>query len=432
MAGPVRNPSPWALALDTPAKKLGSPWAGIPYVDAANAPTQADISAASDTSPAAPMMAPVPVPSSGPSLPGAGPMQMPSLSLAPMDPNSLSRAIGLGSRDKFENKEDAKQQAESRTLENTYLTPEQLDLIATAAQNTKPVQEQKQYLDEIEKFNQGILSSLPVQTNLKPLLSLVDSWTGSKLANGYKEPESAEDRAKMLMTYGENAKKEKEDLLNRTLQLAQYMKSGTTMNQLQNSLGMSALVGNFRPPSFNPSTNDWHAVDHVTKLTTDYQNNDNSLNALGSALQAGDLQRIQGSLALAARALNGDTARITNKHLDLVLPPTVGRDAASVFAYISNNPNVKLDPQIVQGLKQELGAARQRLYQHYQAELGSLKTAVGASPNLGSASNIIRAGGGTIAPPPAAGPTQADAIGKAFDAAIAKAMGTAPQPKGKK
>lgn len=42
------------------------------------------------------------------------------------------------------------------------------------------------------------LTDTPIQTDLSPLVALTDSWTGSKLAQGYKQPETVQDRQALM------------------------------------------------------------------------------------------------------------------------------------------------------------------------------------------------------------------------------------------
>lgn len=94
----------------------------------------------------------------------------------------------------------------------------------------------KQYLDAQKKGVQGneaynnALMSQPGQVDLSPLMSLIDSQTGSKLQAGYKAPQTPEEREKQIQSV--------QDLI-------QKQKMGITseeMKALQDS-GLRALLG---------------------------------------------------------------------------------------------------------------------------------------------------------------------------------------------
>lgn len=341
-----------------------SPWALMSQRSGQMPPTQADIGEAAD-----------PSMSAGISQEMAG---LPTISVG-------------GPREFSENKVTGRNDALSKTIADTYLSPEDYNSLIMAAGSVQPIQEQKQHLQGLEDLNQQSLAALPNQKDLSPLLGLVDTYTGSHLQHGYQKPMSPEERANVLMQYGEKTKKGREDLLKDILKSAQYMKSGTTMDQAaQQILGTSILGSKVspRPMSGNPNfAPEKYIVEGTKKINEDFIAKNNAYNTMEAAYKSGDMDAVRRSLGEAARAFAGErNGRLSNEDIKRVLPNTVGQDLASAFAYISDNPSVKLDYKIVQGLMDEVSRGRARLNSDKNSQLRAFKNSVKATNSMGGLS----------------------------------------------
>lgn len=94
---------------------------------------------------------------------------------------------------------------------------------------------QKQGIDSqeatINDFGEGFQQKL----NLSPLLALSDSWTGTKLAQGYQAPETADERKLMMAKLRGELQKSKQGLSDDELKLLK--------TQLDSKLAMSTMAG---------------------------------------------------------------------------------------------------------------------------------------------------------------------------------------------
>jgi len=73
-------------------------------------------------------------------------------------------------------------------------SPEQQKALAQLqAAQLQSFQDQRQGIADLENYTQGV-GSQEIQTNLSPLMGLVDERTGSKLAQSYTAPESGQER----------------------------------------------------------------------------------------------------------------------------------------------------------------------------------------------------------------------------------------------
>lgn len=370
-------------------------WKGVPYA----LPAQAPVAPASPRPTSGWMGVPYALPENG------GPTQEAVSEASDMgDPaqalqnnfNAL-KAKGFhptGPINKTDNKLTDQEALKNLNVENTYLSPEDYNKLVQAAALTDPVKERKKQLTDLDTFNRDTISAIPVQTDLSPLMALADQWSGSKLAQSYHKPSGPEDRAKLLMDYGAKTEANKQKVMDEVLKAAQYMKSGTATNQLTSMLTGTQAAG-YAPPKppggGSGARMDWQIAQEGNKVSKEFQESKGRLDSLSTALASGNLGDVTRALSLAARELSSEKGVLTDQDIGRVLPQTIGMSADKFASWITNNPNVKLDPKILQGLRDELPRALGRLQSRQAAKLAVLQDSMRASPELAGKTHILDA-----------------------------------------
>lgn len=271
---------------------------------------------------------------------------------------------------------------------NTYMGPEQANALMGMVKDLPIMKEREESRARERELQREVLSSLPTGVDVSPLMALTDAWTGSNLAKSYKAPPGWDARAKLLLDYGQKMQKDEQDQLDSMIKMAQYMKSGSTTEQLgsvlgqsysmgQTPLGQPKLGGAGRPR--DPQIEDKYLISMANKAYDKFSEANRQLNTLEDNLARGDLQGLQISLGFASRQLGGQMGVLTDKDVRQTLPATGLQTLAQLEAYVTNNPNVLLDPKITKGLKELAAIARTKLESKYTDDLGKLRNAVSAS-----------------------------------------------------
>lgn len=294
--------------------------------------------------------------------------------------------------------------------ENLYMSPEVQRALVSSVQGLPMFEEQAREDEALRALAAESAAAQPVgQVDVSPLMALTDAWTGSNFARSYKAPDNTEG-TRMLLDYGTKRAKAMQDRNEAILKAAQAMKMGTATNQLASTLGLSSTagMGAYRPPSAANSnrgaaTDEKFIINQTGKLRKDFQDSNSRLQALEVALQNGDLMSIRRSLALAARELSGEKGVLTEQDVGRILPKTIGMDAAAFEAYILNDPNVQINPQVVAGLLAETKKAGNRTATRYQTAMKAFEDQVRGSVSMGglpSLNALFKPDAGIIQVPP--------------------------------
>lgn len=372
------NPSPWAALMGEDPSQMGIDVASAlakPAAPPAGLPAGMLSMPVSDK-PAAPVAM-----EAAPAAAVSSPAQVAEAT------KTLSTALGQPpgmAANNFQNKVQAQSGIQRRVVQDTYLSPEDYQALVDAAESVTPVQEQKKRLADLDKLNAASISSIPDYEDKSPLLNLIDTWTGSKLAAGYKRPMGTEDRAKILMEYGAKTKSDHEKVLQDVLKAAQYMKSGTALDQATSGFLASTGMGRSAPRATGGAgtgaKDDWKVIQEGNKVGKEFEESKSRLDAVRSALASGQLGDVKRALSLAARELSGEKGVLTDQDIGRILPNTIGMTADQFAAWISNDPSVQLNPAILQGLRAEIPRALARLQSRNAAKIATLQESMKNSP----------------------------------------------------
>jgi hypothetical protein len=148
-----------------------------------------------------------------------------------------------------------------------------------------------------------------------------------------------------------------------------------------------------RPASMmlSPATtaaNEWKVINENQKLLKGFSEDKSLLDALKVALNSGNVGSIQRAMGAAARILSRETGQMTNQDIGRVLPDTVGMDLAKFQTYITSNPEVLVDPYIIQGLIDEVGKSEQALRDRYLERHKAFNSQLEASETFGKMPSI--------------------------------------------
>lgn len=123
-----------------------------------------------------------------------------------------------------------KQQETAQRLSKfaTYDDPEQLYAASHAAENLPILARQRDNLDGLQEYMK-VAAAPDTKLDLSPLMALADQWTGSKLAQSYKRPESAEEARQKAAVYAMKLQDQKDQLAKNVLDATFKQRSGETM-----------------------------------------------------------------------------------------------------------------------------------------------------------------------------------------------------------
>lgn len=103
-----------------------------------------------------------------------------------------------------------------------------------AVGNLAPMQEQKKRLADLDALNAGAMAATPNNLDVSPILGLIDTFTGSKMAQGYQKPLTPEQRAQQVMGAAESTQKGHEALTKDTLSQAKALEMDALQEQRHN------------------------------------------------------------------------------------------------------------------------------------------------------------------------------------------------------
>lgn len=239
---------------------------------------------------------------------------------------------------------------------------------ARAADN--PIQDvERQRLLHVLKMQQddaqGLRNQMDVvgqqdaQQDFSPLLALIDSWSGSKIAPSYK-PFTAEDKETKMMQLRKLAGDAENDV--GKTQLGVLGLDVKSDNGLMNFMkAMAGERGNEARERLD-TNHGKEVMDQMNKMNDKLQSDRVNLSGAEAALKSGDLQSVVANLGPIARTISREVGVMNEGDINRVLVDTIGKDWKTKIAYFTNNPGVKIDPAITRPLLKLLGMAKEGLY----------------------------------------------------------------------
>lgn len=226
---------------------------------------------------------------------------------------------------------------------------------------------QKAAIPDLEGVSRKIdLSS--GRTDFSPLLALTDTWTGSDFSKSYKAPDSPEDLAYKKAQINQMIQKSKGDITSQEINL---------LKNLEDSKNMKALIDSDREKSRAQRWGDTNIFNAEKKLLDDVTKNvadpvdkftgfyDKTMKALDS----GNYGRISQELISIARNIGEDKGPLSDTDVGRQLLPTLEADIAKLSTYLSSQPQDALDPKVVQSLKENIMAAKNKVAAIARAQL---------------------------------------------------------------
>jgi hypothetical protein len=143
-----------------------------------------------------------------------------------MDPSSMPGPVALGGPVPTDQTPDlsqfAKQIAKTKDDNAAYID---------AAKKLAPVKEQGDRLNGLDALHAAMLAGQPNQVDISPILGLIDSYTGSKMASSYQRPNTPQQTAAMASQLADTTQKGHEALLKDTLGEAKGLQADALQEQ---------------------------------------------------------------------------------------------------------------------------------------------------------------------------------------------------------
>lgn len=352
-----------------------------------------------------------------------------------LKPEYLPRvSIGGKMGESAESKLTSDQANTTGLRQDVYMDPSEFNALVAGVEQTEPIKRQLAAQAARDQLGIDVMSSLPGGVDVTPLMALVDQWTGSKLAQSYRPPANYEQRAKTLLDFADKAQKGRQELADSIFKNVQYMKAGSYQDQQIQKLGEMLGYGNKNAPppgsgnrGRQSAIDDWKVIQEGNKVYKEFQESKSRLDALDAAFASRDVGSIGRALSIAARELSGEKGVLTEQDVGRVLPKTIGMSAAQFEAYILDNPQVLVDPNVIEGLKQEAKRARARLKTRQREKLGALQNSMKNSPAFAGKTSLLDPYAASIGEPTPEAPA-GPSLGELFKKRLEQRMN---QEKGK-
>ncbi len=108
------------------------------------------------------------------------------------------------------------------------------------------VNAQKSAIPELQEYVKA-QNAQPVQTDLSPLMALTDTWTGSKLAQNYKSPETGTQRIKHMTDFQNMEQKQRDSIVDNLTKLVAGKNQGRAVEtQMRQARSEEAAIAAYR------------------------------------------------------------------------------------------------------------------------------------------------------------------------------------------
>lgn len=159
--------------------------------------------------------------------------------------NALQAAQKIGdSRSAEINSEDT---TGTKGARNYYMSPEEAGSYMNTLEGLAPIKNQRAALADRRGYQADLLKNTPDQKDLSPILNLIDSWTGSKLTQGYKKPQSSEQRFATAIGMNNQDVKDQGDINEQVMKNMQLLKAGSDQTSMLKKLGDTLKQGQLIP-----------------------------------------------------------------------------------------------------------------------------------------------------------------------------------------
>jgi hypothetical protein len=167
--------------------------------------------------------------------------------------SAVARGSGLSS----ESTSKAEQESEQKAIEKraTILEGAQWDELTGRVRAMPEFQDRAQGVRNLEAL-QDQYAAMPMQLDLSPLMALADTWTGSKLADSYRKPQSEQERLGALLGFERAAQEGRESASDFLIKSLEPQMTGETLAQqiLSATQGIQQGAAAEDPRKFERST----------------------------------------------------------------------------------------------------------------------------------------------------------------------------------
>jgi hypothetical protein len=219
--------------------------------------------------------------------------------------------------------------------------------------------------------NVDAFEELPVENDISPLLGLIDTWTGSNFTKNYKKPLTPHERLKEIAALRKAAGDQQGDIAKTQLGLtgAGAKQDTALLATLARMAGDSA---GFK--KFNQDFKIGQEVGgKVNKLRDEITAEVSNYNLLNDIVDEGSVQKVRASLSNLARTIGKEKGNMAEGDVARQLLPTLEGTIRQLDAYITSNPNAKLDPATIAPIKEVISQSREALYSALKGKLAGHK-----------------------------------------------------------
>lgn len=296
---------------------------------------------------------------------------------------------GTGPRDTWMDRVTQKNQEQNKITENLYASPEEYNQLVGAVMNTEPVRQQQALLEAQDELAQDVISNYQTGMDLSPLMALTDAWSAKNpnLARAYKAPPGYGEKAKLLLDYGSKMADDRQKLMDKIMSGVQYMKTGTTSTGTLADLAALTQRGQTpAPPPKGGGSGRGGVVDakwvisNSKKLSEDFNKDMADITKIKAALSDNSIQGLNLATGYISRVLGGQKGVLTDKDLKLVTPQGIKLTLANLEAYVTSNPNVRIDPKFTKRINELIVEGERKLREKYAGEMRQYKDAVSKGP----------------------------------------------------
>ncbi len=223
-------------------------------------------------------------------------------------------------------------------------------------QQQEGVEQQRALADEV--------ASRPQQMDFSPMLGLVDQWTGSKFADNYKKPMTADEKAMLVSKLRGIAS---DDQAKVTDAQSKFM-LGEDAN-LMKELVATLRKGGGSGDDIKIERLDWDKQKEITndiqKISNPFEKRVEELDQLGANLALNKYGALASSLSLFSRQISGEKGVLTEEDVKRSLPKNLGTDWARIVSYF-NDADAEISPEIAKGMRKLVRIARSKTYEKYK------------------------------------------------------------------
>lgn len=237
--------------------------------------------------------------------------------------------------------------------------------------------------DETEQANRGlqglsdsILASQ--QVDLSPLLALSDAWTGSKLAQSYKKPLTADERAAKAAEIQNMISKNKLGLTKEYADLLDKQASGQQNLRIAEFLGRQ---GRHETKIENEVAENISKKVHKDIMgqgkagNENFENVENMMAGMEQAFQEGTLLSVSTALSTFARFVATEKGVLTDTDIKRIVPATLDKVLVDIQAWANSNPGEPIPRNLLDPYIKIINRVKKNIVQNKTRQLDNAEAA---------------------------------------------------------